>query len=702
MPISSRTASSGTMRRSAQATPMPTTAPGSITFTFHGPNRGDTTDRNRVLHHQDRQQDRQRLSGGMMSASSGVAAMPTPENPPLARPSSSTARKARARKRGSVEHRAGTRKSADLEQDAWALASLTHAWPRCHRALLNGTCMAQDTHELGRDAAETGERWMDARTSRYHEVYARAHARPGRLLGRGRAGHRLVRAGEKRVRHGGRHLRPLVHRRHPATPATTRSTAMWSAGAPTSPRSSTTPPSPTQARHHLWRTAARGRDARRDPAGFRRHERRPRHPLYADGAGGAVRHARLRAHRRDPLAWCSAALRPKELATRIDDAKPKLILSASLRHRGRRASSRTSRCSTRRSILPRTSRSLHRAAAPASEAALIAGRDHDWASAARRSVRRARKPRLRAGARDRPALHPLHLGHDRHSEGRRARQWRPPGRAQMVDARTLRHRSRARPGGAPPTSAGSSAIPTSSMRRCFTARPRSSTRASRSARRTPARSGASSPNTARSRCSPRRPRSARSRRKTRTATSSRKYDLSNFRTLFLAGERADPPTVEWAEQLLKVPVIDHWWQTETGWGIAGNPMGLGMLPVKHGSPTVPMPGYDVRSRRRGLQAGAAPARWARSSSSCRCRPPACRRCGSTTSACARAISPNSPATTKPPTPATRTTDGYLFIMGRTDDIINVAGHRLSTGGMEEVLAGIRTSPNARSSASRTR
>src|SRR3954453_22733725 len=67
----------------------------------------------------------------------------------------------------------------------------------------------------------------------------------------------------------------------------------------------------------------------------------------------------------------------------------------------------------------------------------------------------------------------------------------------------------------------------------------------------------------------------------------RKYDLSKFRTLFLAGERADPPTVEWAEQQLKVPVIDHWWQTETGWCIAGNPVGLGMLPVKHGSPTVP-------------------------------------------------------------------------------------------------------------------
>ena len=73
-----------------------------------------------------------------------------------------------------------------------------------------------------------------------------------------------------------------------------------------------------------------------------------------------------------------------------------------------------------------------------------------------------------------------------------------------------------------------------------------------------------------------------------------KYDLSKFRTLFLAGERADPATIEWAEQHLKVPVLDHWWQTETGWPIAGNPVGLGTLPVKYGSPTVPMPGYDLQ------------------------------------------------------------------------------------------------------------
>jgi propionyl-CoA synthetase len=95
-------------------------------------------------------------------------------------------------------------------------------------------------------------------------------------------------------------------------------------------------------------------------------------------------------------------------------------------------------------------------------------------------------------------------------------------------------------------------------------------------------------------CSPRRPRSGRSARKIRKAAWSSANDLSGFRALFLAGERADPDTIQWAERMLKVPVIDHWWQTETGWTIAGNPMGLGLLPIKHGSPAVPMPGMTCR------------------------------------------------------------------------------------------------------------
>jgi propionyl-CoA synthetase len=163
------------------------------------------------------------------------------------------------------------------------------------------------------------------------------------------------------------------------------------------------------------------------------------------------------------------------------------------------------------------------------------------------------------------------------------------------------------------------------------------------------------------------------------------YDLSKFRTLFLAGERADPDTVKWAEDLLKVPVIDHWWQTETGWAIAGNPVGLGILPVKYGSPTVPMPGYDVRvvdeachevaPNKMGsivvklpLPPGCLPTLWHADERF---------RDGYLT---------EFPGYYKTADAGFKDDDGYLFVMGRTDDIINVAGHRLSTGGMEEVLA----------------
>ena len=166
----------------------------------------------------------------------------------------------------------------------------------------------------------------------------------------------------------------------------------------------------------------------------------------------------------------------------------------------------------------------------------------------------------------------------------------------------------------------------------------------------------------------------------------RRYDLKCLRTLFLAGERADPDTVQWAERILGVPVIDHWWQTETGWCIVGNPVGLGMLPVKHGSPTVPMPGYDVQivdeaakpvpDGKMGsiviklpLPPGALPTLWRNDERM------------------AESYLSEFPGFYKTADAGFRDADGYLYIMGRTDDIINVAGHRLSTGGMEEVLAG---------------
>jgi propionyl-CoA synthetase len=164
-----------------------------------------------------------------------------------------------------------------------------------------------------------------------------------------------------------------------------------------------------------------------------------------------------------------------------------------------------------------------------------------------------------------------------------------------------------------------------------------------------------------------------------------KYDLSGFRALFLAGERSDPPTLEWAEQLLKVPVIDHWWQTETGWSIAANCLGIEPLPVKHGSPTKPVPGWTLAvldetgqpaapgeignlCGKLPLPPGTFPTLWnddARFIESYLARFP-----GYYQTADAGMID----------------ADGYVHVMARTDDIINVAGHRLSTGGMEEVLA----------------
>ena len=164
------------------------------------------------------------------------------------------------------------------------------------------------------------------------------------------------------------------------------------------------------------------------------------------------------------------------------------------------------------------------------------------------------------------------------------------------------------------------------------------------------------------------------------------YDLSKFRTLFLAGERADPDTVQWAERLLKKPVIDHWWQTETGWCIAGNPVGLGQLPIKYGSPTVAMPGYDVRvvdEQSKELPAGTMGSIVIKLP-----LPPACLpTLWQADERFRESYLAEFPGYYKTADAGFKDEDGYLYIMGRTDDIINVAGHRLSTGGMEEVLSG---------------
>jgi propionyl-CoA synthetase len=163
------------------------------------------------------------------------------------------------------------------------------------------------------------------------------------------------------------------------------------------------------------------------------------------------------------------------------------------------------------------------------------------------------------------------------------------------------------------------------------------------------------------------------------------YDLSRFRTLFLAGERTDPDTLEWAERALDRPVIDHWWQTETGWAIAANCMGLEPLPVKPGSPTKPVPGWDVRVLNeqsqelpRGdigsicvklpLPPGSLPTLW------------------NNDERFVKSYLTDFPGYYMTADAGYMDEDGYVYIMARTDDVINVAGHRLSTGGMEEVLA----------------
>ncbi|NND18959.1 MAG: propionyl-CoA synthetase [Silicimonas sp.] len=165
----------------------------------------------------------------------------------------------------------------------------------------------------------------------------------------------------------------------------------------------------------------------------------------------------------------------------------------------------------------------------------------------------------------------------------------------------------------------------------------------------------------------------------------KKYDLSSLNALFLAGERADPDTIQWAERILGVPVIDHWWQTETGWAIASNPFGIEQLPIKLGSPSVPMPGWDIQildesgnamkpgelgaiAAKLPLPPGTLPTLW---NAEQRFR---------------KSYLDHFPGYYETGDAGYIDEDGYLYIMARTDDVINVAGHRLSTGAMEEVLA----------------
>ena len=165
----------------------------------------------------------------------------------------------------------------------------------------------------------------------------------------------------------------------------------------------------------------------------------------------------------------------------------------------------------------------------------------------------------------------------------------------------------------------------------------------------------------------------------------KQYDLSRFESLFLAGERLDPDTYHWAHDLLDRPVIDHWWQTETGWPITANPLGIESFTIKPGSSTKPVPGFDVRildgsgnelgPNQEGIVAvklplppGTLPTLWQADERYVRSY---------------MALFPGYYYTSDG---GYKDEDGYLFIMGRIDDVINVAGHRLSTGAMEEVVA----------------
>ncbi|HHZ67450.1 MAG: Acetyl-coenzyme A synthetase [Alphaproteobacteria bacterium MarineAlpha9_Bin5] len=163
------------------------------------------------------------------------------------------------------------------------------------------------------------------------------------------------------------------------------------------------------------------------------------------------------------------------------------------------------------------------------------------------------------------------------------------------------------------------------------------------------------------------------------------YDLTSFKALFLAGERADPTTVEWAARHLGTPVIDHWWQTETGWSITGNFLGLGALPIKYGSSTKPAPGFDLQvlnEQAIEVQAGEIGALSVKLPMPPGCLPTLWKNDEGYISSYLE----DYPGYYKTGDAGYVDEEGYVWVMTRTDDIINVAGHRLSTGAMEEVLA----------------
>ena len=369
-----------------------------------------------------------------------------------------------------------------------------------------------------------------------------------------------------------------------------------------------------------------------------------------------------------------------ELATRIDDAKPKLILSASCGIEAGRvvpykplldaaiaqATHKPERCI----VLQR----------PQCEADLQAGRDLVWQDV----VPAAAPADCVPVDADRSALHPLHLGHHRPAQGRGARQRRPCRGAALDHAERLRRPpGRGFLGGLGRRLGGR---PQLHLLRAAAERQHHGDLRGQAGRhpdpgafwRVIAQHGVVALFTA--------PTAFRAiKKEDPSGAHLQGHDLARFRTLFLAGERCDPDTLRWAEEKLARPVIDHWWQTETGWPMAANCWGIEHLPVKPGSPTKAVPGYDVRVLseegaempageigtivvRLPLPPGTLPTLWQadqRYVDAYLARFPGYYLTGDA---------------------GYRDEDGYLFVMSRIDDVINVAGHRLSTGAMEEVLS----------------
>ena len=371
---------------------------------------------------------------------------------------------------------------------------------------------------------------------------------------------------------------------------------------------------------------------------------------------------------------------PHELATRINDGKPKAIVSPP-------AASRAASVIKYKPLLDAAiEHSVHKP-----DHCVVFQRPQAAADPDRAARRRlgnapaaATPARYRAGRSDRSALHPLHLRHDRSAQGRCPRQWRPcvalkwtmskmydikPGEVfwaasdvgwvvghSYICYAPLLHGAttivfEGKPVGTPDAGTFWRVIQQHKVSALFTA-----------------------------------PTALRAiKREDPDGKLIPSYDLSSLRTLFLAGERSDPDTLHWAEDHLKVPVVDHWWQTETGWCIAGNPLGIERFKIKYGSATKPLPGWDVRALdisnnevKRGdigaisvklpLPPGTLTTLW------------------NADARFVKSYMTDYPGYYQTGDAGFIDDDGYVYIMARTDDIINVAGHRLSTGAMEEVLS----------------